>query len=367
MIRIDGNQLGQALGDASPDRNAQSQIGTYHGETIVGSDAASVLVDAAEELCLYVAEQVEHKSPDDREIRTETAVEVLHAEEISAYLDAARTLDDPQKLAALCKRMQSAQESPRRLAREQTRDPAGQYMLLQHALRDGIDSGIPETAQDALREALADLEAEHGAQIRAALNTIGAAAGFSTAREGIAGFQATYRDVALGETTLADTLKLVLERLSGSDSTGFAHGLQSLINALGHDLSSVHPSTEPARLHTLVQDLYQLEVVATVIENCRTLSDTLASRHGIADLPVIDLMKELIDITHEKWVSAGRLEALAIRFGAHDTDSSIALARGIRHMLNDLPPKVFPDADIRQSILSAAQEALDCAIDKEEE
>lgn len=185
--------------------------------------------------------------------------------------------------------------------------------------------------------------------------------------EHIAGFQATYRDVALGETTLADTLKLVLERLSGADGKRFAHGLQALINALGRDLASTDPSTEPSRLHALVQDLYQLEVVATVLENCRTLADTLATHHGIADLPVVDLMKELVDITHEQWISAGRLETLTARFGAHDTASDIALARGIRHMLNELPVKIFPNADIRQSILSAAQEALDNAIDKEEE
>lgn len=205
--------------------------------------------------------------------------------------------------------MQSGQESPKQLACQETRDPTGQYLLLQYALQDGLKNGTGEEILDTLREALADLEMDHGPQIRSNLNTIGAAGEFGADRESIEAFQTTYRDVVLGEATLAQTLKLVLERLSGKEGEDFGRGLQGLIKALGQDLAAARPSTESNRLQSLVQDLYQLEVTATVVDNCRELGKTLAARHGVTSFPAIDLMKELVGVTGEKWVSASRFSA----------------------------------------------------------
>lgn len=365
--RRPGNPIGQAPGKPAENRDSALPPGAYRGEAIVSQEIDSTLVDAAEELCLYVAEHVEHCALDERKIDADMPVEVLHAEEINAYLDAARTFDDPQRLAALCKRMQSALEWPLQLARQTTQDPAGQYMLLQHALRDGIDRGIAEDALAPLRDALSELIADRGPEIRASLNTIGIAAEFSDSQTGIAGFQSVYRDVVIGEATLAQTLKLLLQRLCAPDGDNFLEGLQGIIRAIGHDLASVHPSAEPERLQSLVQDLYQLEVVNTVFERCRALSHTLASHHGIGAFPITTLMQDLIDVTQEKWVAAGRFSSLCERLGAHEPGAEIATLAGFRQILSELPVKVFSDADIRQSIIGAAQEALDGAIERDEE
>jgi len=80
-----------------------------------------------------------------------------------------------------------------------------------------------------------------------------------------------------------------------------------------------------------------------------------------------ELMKELVNITGEKWVSPTRFSVLADRWELHDLQARIVFLTGVRTLLRDLPVKVFPDADVRQAILNAAQEALDQAIDLEEE
>lgn len=80
-----------------------------------------------------------------------------------------------------------------------------------------------------------------------------------------------------------------------------------------------------------------------------------------------ELMKELVNITGEKWVSASRFNAMADRFGATDVRTRIAFLAGLKGLVRDMPVKVFTDLDARHAILVAAQEALDAAIDAEEE
>lgn len=368
MASIDGVQFSapELAAGVGTQKGASAQIGSFRGEQAVVDNGTSVLGDAAEELCLYVAEQVEHKSLDEREIKAEAPVEDMHIEEIMAYLELAKRFDDPQKLVELAKRLQSPQDNPRELARRESRDPTEQYVLLQYALQDGVKNGASSEVLDNLGEALAELEIDHGPQIRSGLNTIATASEFGADPGEVAAFQSTYHDVVLGEATLAQTLGITLERLSGREGDDFGRGLHGLIKALGQDLAAARPSVDPARLQALVQDLYHLEVAATVMAECRELTANLAARHGCTGVEPLGLMTNLVAVTEEKWVSASRFSGLAAKFGVIDVGAQIAFLSGTRNLMRELPVKVYPDPDTRRSILDAAQEALDRAIDLEE-
>lgn len=80
-----------------------------------------------------------------------------------------------------------------------------------------------------------------------------------------------------------------------------------------------------------------------------------------------DLMKELVTITGEKWVGASRFAALADRRGLKEPAPRIIFLTGVKELMRTLPVLVFEDPEIRQSILNAAQEALDAAIDLEDD
>lgn len=365
MVRIEGNlPPGLAPGGFGPSSTAP-QTGTFKGEQLTVKDAASVLADAAEEISLHHSEKAESKRHDERRIKAEGSPQQMLVEQINAYLEAARGEQTPEQLAQLAKRMQSSQENPRELARQQSRDPSHQYALLQHALADGQASGASAEALERLQDAIADLEWEAGPQIRAGLNTMGVAReGASVPEAGT--FQQTYRDIVLGDATLAQTLKLALDRLGGASGDALAQGLTKLIKALGADLSATRPSTDANRLQALVQDLYQLEVAVTVLDGCRDLAANLAARHGVNSLAPVDLMKDLVTISGEKWVGASRFNSLADGAGARDTGARITFLTATKALLREMPPKVFADGDVRQSILNAAQDALDAAIERED-
>ncbi|WP_063569699.1 type III secretion system gatekeeper subunit SctW [Achromobacter ruhlandii] len=344
-------------------QHGQQQVGTMLGQAAVAVDGEVSLADSAEELSLHMAEKTEDKHHAERKIGRDAPLQLLSAEAIVAYLAESHDADAQEKLIELARHLQAGGADPRQAAARAFGDAARQYLGLQYALRQGERDGAPEDVLDGLREALADLELESGPQIRASLNTIGAAAGYAGDARGVADFQRTYQDVVLGEASLAKTLTLALERFGGKD---VGRGLQQLIQALGQDLAAARPSTSPDRLQALMQDLYQLGVAVTVLDGCGELGEKMARDHG-KPLAADRLMQDLVNISNEKWLSESRFAALAASHGADSVAARITFLGGVRAVLKDLPLPMFPDVDARQSALSAAQLALDAAIDEEYE
>lgn len=365
MNRIDaglpnhGFNATTAHGDAA---SARQQAGMMLGEKTVTLAGEVSLADGAEELSLHMAEKTEDKHHAERKVKSDRPLQLLDTQEIVEFLDDTHDADAHEKLVELTKKLLSGQASPRQGAAQAFGDVSQQYLGLQYALREGERQGADPAALEAIRDALADLEIERGPEIRAGLNALKSAGQFAADPAGVARFQQTYRDVVLGETTLSKTLALALERFGDAD---LGRGLKQLIAALGHDLAAARPSTDTGRLQVLVSDLYHLEVAATVLDGCADLGARLSSRHGTG-LDAPRLMRDLIGITGERWVSDSRFTALASQQNVIAVDARVVFLAGVKSMVKDLPTQIFPDADVRHSILSAAQQALDVAIDEED-
>lgn len=372
--RIDSNNAGTTTSGKNFDPTQafaamQGRVGNLRGEQVLfmTKDTASILADAAEEISMVHSAKIEKKAYADRRFDIDSPMDLMGIREIQAYLRSAGLLDNQARMQELARRMQEKGSDPRELARQQSRDPAHQYVLLQFALDDALTNNAPREVIERLQDALADLEMESGPLIRASLNTMGTAADVAATPQGRAVFQDTYRDIVLGHNTLSQTLMLVLQRLGGVSASDFQAGLQGLIRALGADLSATRPSTEPSRLQALVQDLYHLEVASTVLEGCHSLAARMAERHGVGTLVPLDLMKELVGFTSERWVSMMRFVDLATRFRLQEIPELIAFYAATRELLRQMPVKVFTDLDTRQAVLDGAQSALDQAIKDEEE
>lgn len=369
MSRIDAfnpaaSSFDTAMRQDGASGGGQAAVGSYGGQQVQVDDAQSVLADAAEEISLHHSEKAESKHSSERKKEATRATELMSPEAILEYMDAAQAYEDPEQLVQLAKRMLSGQGGdPAAQAKKAFGEPTQQFMALQYALQQGEREGAAPDVLDALREALDDLEMEHGPAIRADINTVGTAAQGARSREDVLAFQATYRDVVLGNGSLAGTLKLALERFGGGD---FAAGLARLTQALGQDLAAARPSGDPARLQSLVQDLYHLGVACTVLDACKELHAKLSSQHGTMPGSPVGLMQDLVGISAEKWVAGSRFTALSEKFGAGGVEPQIHFLTGVKVLMRDMPPKVFVDADQRQTVFQAVQDALDAAIDRED-
>lgn len=358
-LSFDSSALHSRAGSGS-----QGAVGQYFGQQVQVDEVDSMLSDAAEEISMHHAEKAESKHSSERKKEAVRSLEIMSVEAIMAYMDAAAAHEDPEQLVHLAKRMLSGQGDPAQHARQAFgQQPTQQFMALQYALQQGEREAVAGDILEALRESLQDLEMAHGPAIRADINTVGTAAQAGASREDIARFQATYRDVVLGESTLAATLKMAIDGFGDKD---FSTGLKRLTQALGQDLASTRPSCEPARLQSLMQDLFHLEVTATVLDGCRTLQAELEQKHGIARLSPVTLLRSLVDVSAEKWVSAQRFTNLSTHCGVLAPEPKIHFLTSVRALLREMPVQVFIDGDQRQSVFSAAQDALDQAIELED-
>ncbi|MDK2123484.1 type III secretion system gatekeeper subunit SctW [Parachitinimonas caeni] len=372
MVRIDNPNLGMSglasQGNAPNAQTGNQKTGNLRGEAVtLNQDAGGLDTDSVEEISMHFSEKAEEKDLKERQLESHHQMEVMKVEEILAYLQAMQDQNDPEKLAATAKRMldKNNQASPRQTARQSFGDLAGQYLALQYAARRGEEDGADPAILERIHDAIAEMETDFGPQIRATLNSANAAsAEFHSSPSTAAQLRNTYQDIVVGQDTLANTLRSVLERFGEDD---FPRAVAGLIKALGDDLAAARPSKEPARLQAILTDLYQLEVTVTILDQCKDLAATLKKDHGLTTVDSLKLMKDLVNITAERWVNSNRFTALADQHGAKEPTPQVSFISGVKQSLRDMPVKIFADTDTRQALLTAVQDALDIAIEKEEE
>ncbi len=313
------------------------------------------LASGAEEITLHMQHKVEERHHSERKVGAEKNPRRVSDAEIIDLNQHAHEPDTHARLMELTRHLLSGREGPRKLVSQGFSDVTQQYLALQYALRHGEDhDGNAEVLQE-LRDALADMEVEHGPRIRAGINTLPAAGAFASGPKETWGFVDTYRDIVLGEKSLAQTLKLALERFGGND---IDRAVRQLANALGFDLAATEQSVSRERLTMLVSDLYQLQVAVTVLEDCAQVGARMADI-GYDGLDKNVLMHDVVGLSASRWLDADSVGLLAQKRGIVPLDHRFIFLRGVQQIIKDLPVQVYPDIDTRNAVLGAFQARFD--------
>lgn len=80
----------------------------------------------------------------------------------------------------------------------------------------------------------------------------------------------------------------------------------------------------------------------------------------------LDLMKSLVGLLDEKWVTRTALLKIASDHDLDNIQARIVLLTGLKTLARHLPMEVFSDDDARDRLLMAVQEALDQTILEED-
>jgi type III secretion protein W len=372
-LRIDNSSSQPpASGQGGMNARPEAETGVWRGARVqVAADPDDLLTDAAEEITFEHAERVESRSLEEREIEEPPPLELPPIHQIHEYLEASGHGDPQRRLEEFVDTLkrnahQSGGAGPRQEARRQFGEGTEQYLALAFAAGELEREGGSDALLDEVRTALEELQDDFGPRLRADLNSIGAAAQFGGGDPGrVAALQGSYRDAVLGGQNLGEMLKGALERFGERD---YRAAVQHLIRALGDDLAAIQgPSAQPARLNAVLQDLYSMEVLATLLEGCQKLAHLMNAEHGLPMPPAADLLQDLIGASGERWSNPGRFGAIADKYGAAEPAPRIAFLTTTRALVRDLPLKVFPDTDARANVLEAAQGALDAAVALEED
>ncbi len=353
--------------------SAQSQRA---GETQLLPDVQSTLSDAAEELTQSLSGKAQEKSLKERKADTGKSLADISRAQRLEMLRAMAAGANPQgqdesgqNVQNLARQLLRQPGQARQLARGSGGNACEQYLALLEAaewLDEGNVGHDPGgRASEAAREAAAELLAEHGREIRADINTFEATRILTP--EEANQFRSTYRDVVLGQSSVNDTLRRLLDSVPKGQGADFLKVLETTRQALGLDLAAVQPSGDPVRLQGLVSDLAHLKVISTVVDQCQELSDTLVDRHGTPPASATGLTSELLALSADRWVDASRFNGIGKRFELQEPlEAAVHFMTGLRNALKELPTQVFNSMEARQTVLDAAQMALDEAIDREE-
>ena len=79
------------------------------------------------------------------------------------------------------------------------------------------------------------------------------------------------------------------------------------------------------------------------------------------------LMKEVLPLKDQRFVDASKFLAIVRSYDIHEDEARIYFLRELHAVIRKLPLKVFTEEQSRERLLTAIQDALDQAVDEEEE
>jgi type III secretion protein W len=348
--------------------------GQYRGQNVTVRDTAALFADAAEELTFASAEKVETKLAK-RKIGKGNPMDKSALERAGFYLKQLPDLGSAKKLNQFTDHLKQQKGLTPGQALDQAKafftDISHRFAGLSFA-RDFPDlDREDEELKSVLTQALDLLEKKHGQEIRAGLNITGIAADFSQKGLGkVQEIRAFYRDTVLAETSPTKLYRSVKEKMEEAD---FETSVGFLIKALGKDLQSMGPSVSHAELKKVMDDLYVLESLKNTDKACEALMEKMGTQLGIRSMgSASELMSQLMEIKGKPWQPSDPFLALSETMGIHghtekEIEAQIYFLREIKEVVRQIPLKLFDTMEAREKMLSTMQEALDIAIDKEEE
>lgn len=368
-IQSDASSLSGAAIGAATDRSGVSSyqtLGQYRGERVVSMpDPRSMLQDAAEEMTFQHGEKAE-KSLARRRIRdTDQRTQTFKPTQVQQVLDKLGDLKKSvlERTLQILQRMEHAQSFElRQQVREHLPEPSHQYAALLALSEHLRETGAPADQIARAEQALRELETQHGPEIRAALNIAEIADAFTQTQLGdLQSLRATYRDTVLEAADLAASFKTLKDRYGDSE---LLQAIKYLLKALAADLSADGPSIDRAKLNTLLNDLYRLELLTGLLEDCATLVERYRTPNLV--FKPADLLGELLALQVQTWLRPESVVPLPGKLGVRKIAQEINFLREFKELARSIPLKAYADSEQRPRLLDAIQQAMDSAIEREE-
>ena len=374
--------MSQMAGGATASAASSLATGSLMGNAAAQvEDPMSLLADAAEELT-FAADTTDEYELEDRKERERA--ESAYAERVKLYQDLMHEAGKSQNIDRLkdSLRAREGREKASREALYRFPDPSDAYAALSEALDAFSDdpSVDPSVIED-IRQGLAELEAEHGPQIRSGIQGALAAAGYPEL-DSADGLRDLYRRRS-GGTGRADGLR-DLYRQTVCDFTdvnaafthihekygdvGFGKAMDFLFNALGNDLATDVPSMETTHLESVHATLEQVRLLQSTHVQCERLLQRWQDVHGVqCGLAPMELLGDLVDLRKEHFLGAMQIDRIASKAKAPDIEREVLFLQELLNMARNLPVQLFDGEQGRMKVIDAVQESVDAAIRREDE
>lgn len=368
--RVDGTvQFHQQISQI--DRtHPEGVTGEYRGEGVAHkSDVMSLIADAAEELTFGASETVEkklskRKLTDGRELRTRAT------EKAEAYLKKLAETPELQKLKQFVEHLKKQGDiSPEQLMQEVKgffKHTSHQFAALVYAKKMLTEEGGKEKLLNAVQSALDKSLDELESKVTTGIDIFSTASGLSE-RGGseVQELWDFYRELVLKYEGLNEIYHSLVQHYG---ETEFTRAIGLLIKAVGNYLQSQDFAISPLELKRVIDDLYFLEVLGNLHAEASKLLEKVESQYGIASrITPLDLTSRVLALKAEKWLRAEQVMKITDLAGIVEIEAEIYFLRELKEFVRLIPLKVYDDLETREKLIDTVQEALDSAIDREEE
>jgi len=349
-------------------QNHPGAEGRYRGERAVHKDIQSLIADAAEEVTFSVSDRLEKK--ESKKKLSDRRLKSTAAETAEKYLKKVPDIGEPKKLRSFLNRLKKAgpmtSKDLRRAVAEFSDHAPERFAALSYAKDMLAEEGGHGESVQALEGEIGRLLEEHGPEIRSHIHVHETASDALESDFSDGELGRFYEEVQLQHEGLTETCTALMTTHSKED---FTKAVEFMIKAAGTRLQAGSARISDVELQKTVDDLFKLEVLGSLHEECADLIRKMEDQTEIAaDLTPRYLMTEILQAKDEKWLQSDRILKIAEKAApSGDEENAIYFSTELLKLIRDLPIKVYESTESRQKLIDVVQEALDIQIEQEEE
>jgi type III secretion system TyeA family effector delivery regulator len=229
------------------------------------------------------------------------------------------------------------------------------------------EQGLPDLSSDEKREFLDKiktqlliLEQDHSRKIYASLNSLSIAETTSDPDN----FIDSYSELVHSDESLGSQIEALCKHY---DIKELILVIPEMKQALAEDLGSQPRSMDKLKLQHIIANMSILNTSQTVIIKVIEFSIEM-SRIFTLKINEKNMLLSLVKLVTSSWVSPSQIENLAKDHQINEKNAEIYfLTQGVKGIVSHFPTQFFTDLEMRKSLLTAAQDVIDTAIQQEEE
>lgn len=345
---------------------SSSVTGSFMGNAVVQQTSPeSLLADAAEELS-FSADTTDDFELEER--RERDKIKKSEEERVRLYQELMHEAGKSEQLNQMRDSLRSRADSRRALdkVREYFPDPSDAWAALRQMQDELRGEGADEQLRRDVDAALAKLEEQEGPAIRAGIQGALAAAGY---RElgGSDEMRDFYRRTVCDFTSVNEVFSHILEKYGGD----FEKAMDFLFSALSADMAADTPSMGLRHLESVHASLGKVRLTQSAYRLCETMMDRWEKVHGVHQdkngLTALGLLGEIVNLRDKRFVGASQIDGILAKAGAPDIEREVLFLQELLSTARKFPTALFDDEQGRMKILDAVQEAVDKAVEREDE
>ena len=340
--------------------------GDFMGNAVTHvSSPESLLAEAAEELSFSVDTTDEFELEDRKE---RDRIKKSEEDRVKLYQELMHEAGKGEQINNLRDSLRNRADSRRALdkVREYFPDPSDAWAALRQMQEELRKEGADESLLRDVDAAIAEMEERQGPEIRAGLHGALTAAGFADLG-GSDEMRDFYRRTVCEFSSVNEVFAHVLEKYGGN----FEEAMNFLFAALSADMASDAPSMGRPHLESIHTSLGKVRLTQSAYRLCETMMDRWSNVHGVrpssGGLTALDLLGSIVDLREKRFLGAGQIEDILARAKAPDIEREVLFLQELLKTTRDFPTALFDDEQGRMKVLDAVQEAVDRAVEREDE